>query len=122
MEPNSILEAMLGEERADSLVKFISFDMVDYVDQHLGIEDELEVFDDAIDKCVSENPFIQLVQMSDDDAISELGMRIAVELEMLARHTEDAGTQAIRKRLASHYANWLMSVGPEEYEPEEEES
>ncbi len=119
MEPGSVLEAMLGESRADSIVRFVAFDLIDYVDQHLGIEDESNIFDDAIDKCVSESPFVQLVQMSDDDAISELGMRIAVELESLARQTEDAGTMAIRKRLATHYANWLMSVGPDEYGPDE---
>ena len=121
---SSVLEAMLGERRANEIVEFVAEDMIKYVDAHLGVQDELELFDEAIDQCVGENAFVQLVQMSDDDAISEFGMRLAVELESIARRTDDVespGLASIRKRLAVHFAEWLMSVGPEEYEPGDEE-
>lgn len=121
---SSVLEAMLGRDRADAVVSFVAEDVVDYVDAHLGVQDELDLFDEAIDKCVGDNPIVQLIQMSDDDAISEFGMRLAVELERIARTTdnvESAGRQTVWKRLAAHFAEWLMSVGPDEYESDQDE-
>lgn len=120
---NSVLEAMVGKERADILVTFVAEDMISYVDAHLGVQDELDLFDDAIDQCIGENPVVQLIQMSDDDAISEFGMRLAIELEHIARSTDNvdsAGLASLRKRLARHYAEWLMSIGPDEGETGED--
>lgn len=119
---NSVLEAMLGRERADALVSFVADDIVKYVETHLGVEDEMEVFDSAIDKAVAENAIVQMIQMSDDDAISEFGIRVAVELEAIARGSddEDQGMMAVRSRLATHFANWLMSTNPDEFEMDDE--
>lgn len=119
---NSVLEAMLGHERAEALVVFVADDIVNYVDSHLGIEDEIDVFDDAIDSAVAENAVVKMIQISDDDAISEFGIRVAVELEAIARNTEDdQGLMSVRKRLATHFANWLMSTNPDEFEMDDED-
>ena len=93
---NSVLEAILGRERADALVAFVADDIVKYVENHLGVEDEIDVFDDAIDSAVAENAIVQMIQISDDDAISEFGIRVAVELEAIARGTdEDQGMMSV---------------------------
>lgn len=120
----SILEMMLGTEGAKDLVSFIASDMVEHVDKNLGLSDESDIFDGAIEVCITENPIVQLIQMSDDDAISEFGIRLAVELEKFGRRTyDDVEVAAVRKRLAEHYANWLMSssTGDDYEEPESEE-
>ena len=118
---NSVLEAILGRERADALVAFVADDIVKYVENHLGVEDEIDVFDDAIDSAVAENAIVQMIQISDDDAISEFGIRVAVELEAIARGTdEDQGMMSVRKRLATHFANWLMSTNSDEFEMDDE--
>lgn len=121
MENNSILEAMIGTKRAEALVSFIASDMIKEASRHYGDGDEVDVFDEVIDVCIGENRIVQLIQMSDDDAISELGMRLAIELEMMARSTRDKKDAEIAKRLAAHYASWLMSMSPEEYEEEPDE-
>ena len=121
MENGSVLEAMLGSERADALVSFIATDMAAEAKDHYGDGDEIDVFDEVIDSCIGENPIVQLIQMSDDDAISELGMRIAVQLEMTAREAKDRKEAKIVSRLAIHYANWLMAMSPEDYEDEPED-
>ena len=120
---SSILEAILGKRRANDFVSFVADDMMRYVDARLGTQDEFDIFEEAIDKCISENTIVQLIQMSDDDAISEFGIRLAVELERMARNADDDGQgyKATMKRFAAHYASWLMSVGPEEYESDDEE-
>ena len=119
---NSVLEAMLGRERADALVAFVADDMVKYVENHLGVEDEIDVFDGAIDSAIAENAVVQMIQISDDDAISEFGIRVAVELEAIARGSDDEDQEmmAVRSRLATHFANWLMSTNPDEFEMDDE--
>ena len=78
---NSVLEAMLGHERADALVAFVADDMVKYVENHLGVEDEIDVFDGAIDSVIAENAVVQMIQISDDDAISELALELQWNLK-----------------------------------------
>lgn len=114
----SILDSILGSDRADKLVACILQDIVEAVANPKDADIE-ELFAWILDEKIGSNPTVQIVQSIDDDVVGELIARITVELDWQSRQTGEHVDRL--QAFAEYLAEWVASSEPSEESEEEAE-
>ncbi len=106
----SILNNLLSSDRAEKLVANVIKDLVFELGEEKMSDDE---YAKVLDKVMNSNAGIRAVSIVDEDALIELTVRVAVELEWQANTTPTDKAPAMRG-LANYLAEWLEEKAEEE--------
>ena len=106
----SILNNLLSSDRAEKLVANVIKDLVFELGEKKMSDDE---YAKVLDKVMNSNAGIRAVSIVDEDALIELTVRVAVELEWQANTTPTDKAPAMRG-LANYLAEWLEEKAEEE--------